>query len=189
MNKLMVKTFLLIGLVGSIGLGSGCTQSVKHAQYAFDRSNKVQEDIDTAFFTKGWGMTRIAAAEANAKEVEIARSALLRAQLDKSFSPEKAEQIINDLSKRIANNEPPMSKSFAWLAFLLQQSERVNSMRGNVDFYLQSQHSIVEQLSDQVPGGWGDLKSSFEDWKPVLGDLKDAAVNVWNKSKGTTPNP
>jgi hypothetical protein len=131
-----------------------------------------------AFFAKGWGMTRIAGAEANAKEVEIAKVSLLRSQLDGSFTPQKAEEILIDMGNKIAANEPQISKSFAWLAFLLQQSELTQSMLGNVDFYLQSQHSIFEQVSDQVPGEWQDAEGSLDNWATVLGDMIGEAKKI-----------
>lgn len=165
----------------ALAVFSGCSQAVKHAQTAFDRANSVQDDLTTAFFVKGWGMSRIAGSEANARAVAEAKIDLLRAQLDGTFDAAKSEEILNQLSERIAKNEPYVSKSFAWLAFLLQQSERVQSLRGNVDFYLQSQHSIIEQLSGQVPGGWDDLKGAYEDWKPVIGDIKGATGRLLQK--------
>ncbi len=164
MNRICV--FALVALFPVVG----CSQAVKHAQAAYDRSTKVQDDITMAFVVKTHGLIRIVATEANSKEVEKAKVALLRSQLDGSFTPQKAEEIMTEMGNNIMANEPQISKSFAWLAFLLQQSERAKAMMGNVDFYLQSQHSIFEQLSGQAIASWKDVKKSLEDWKSVIGD-------------------
>lgn len=185
-TKNFITAFMLVGLVW---FGSGCNQSPKIAQIAYDRAVKADDDVTTALFVKAWGTNRIAGAEANAKELEKARVELLRAQLKGDLTPEKSEKIIDDLGARIANNEPKVTKGFAWLAFLLQQHERAQSLMGHVDFYLQSQHSIGEQLSDQVGGGWADTKESLGDWNPILGDLTDAATNIVNRFKGGKPDP
>jgi hypothetical protein len=159
-------------------LTPGCSRSVKHAQSAHDKATINQRNLTMAFFAKGWGMTRIAGSEANAKEVEIAKVSLLRSQLDGTFTPQKAEEILSDMGNKIAANEPYTSKSFAWLAFLLQQSELTQAMFGNVDFYLQSQHSIFEQVSDQVPGEWEDAKGSIDNWSTMLGELVEEAKKL-----------
>lgn len=175
----MVK---LTKIMPIILLATGCSQSVKHAQTAYDMAVQNQRNLTESFFVKAWGMTRIAGAEANAKEVESAKVDLLRSQLDGTFSPQKAEEILSRMGTKIATNEPKTSKSFAWLAFLLQQSELTQALLGNVDYYLQSQHSMFEQISDQVPGEWQDAKGSLDNWATVLGDLIEEAKKIVKNS-------
>jgi len=165
-------------IVMSVALASvGCSQSAKLAQRSFDRSMQVQRDVRKSLFVKAWGMNRIAGAEANGKALAQSKVALLRAQLNGKFSPEVSEKIIEELADRVARNEPLTTKGFAWLAFLMQQGERADAMMGNVDFYLQSQHGIIEQLSDQLPGTAEDIASEFGRWKELLG-------GSWESVKG-----
>lgn len=180
MSSLRIAVALLVCLAVS----AGCSQGAKLAQNAFDKAETSQEQISAAMFTKAWGMTRIAGSEANGKAVAEAKVALLRAQLDGTFTPAKAEEIIDKLNTQVANNEPYVSKSFAWLAFLLTQSERASAMRGNVDFYLQSQHPIAEQLSSQVPGSVDDIKASYANWEPVLGPMRSEWQKIVAAMKG-----
>ena len=174
---LAVSLCLCLGVIG-------CSQSAKIAQDAFDRSDISQDELNSAMFVKAWGMTRIAGSEANGRAVSDAKVAMLRAQIDNTLTPAKVEQIINDLNTRISENEPYVSKSFAWLAYLLQQNERASAMRGNVDFFLQSQHPIGEQLSSQVPGSVDDIKASYANWEPVLGPMKREAQKLIAAIKG-----
>ena len=171
----------------AMAMSVGCAQSAKLAQHSFDRGMEAQRGVRDALFVKGWGMTRIAGQEANNKEVALAKVDLLRAQLDKTFSPEKSEAILDKLGGRIAANEPLTSKSFAWLAFLMQQGERADQMLGNVDFYLESQHPILQQVSGQVPGVMDDAKQAFESWKVVLGPLWDAVKKIFQPTNKVVP--
>jgi len=148
---------------------TGCGQAVKRAQFAYDQASASQRDVRAALFTKAWGMTRIAGAEANGKSLAEAKVALLRAQLNEDFGPERAEQIIDQLANEIAKHEPFVSDSFARLSFLLQQGELADAMMGNVDFYLESQHSWASQLADQAPGVAEDVDKA---WDSVEGILK-----------------
>lgn len=160
---------LIVMIVAAALASAGCSQSAKLAQRSFDRSMEVQRGVRKSLFIKAWGMNRIAGAEANGKAAAEAKVELLRAQLDGRFSPEVSERIIDELADRVARNEPLTTKGFAWLAFLMQQGERADAMMGNVDFYIQSQRSIIEQLSDQIPGAADDMERSFGRWRDLLG--------------------
>jgi len=176
MRKVLFSVVVAVAMAAS----AGCMkQSPKLAQHSFDRGMDAQRGVRNALFVKGWGMTRIAGQEANNKEVALAKVDLLRSQLDKTFSPEKSEAILDRLGGRIAANEPLVSKSFAWLAFLMQQGERADTMLGNVDFYLESQHPIWQQVSEQVPGAMDDAKQAFESWRGVLGPVWDAVKKIF----------
>lgn len=163
----------------ALAMSAGCAQSPKLAQRSFDRGTNVQRGVRDALFVKGWGMTRIAGQEANGKELALAKVDLLRAQLDGTLTPQKSEEILDKLGNRVAANEPLVSKSFAWLAFLMQQGERADAMLGNVDYYLESQHPIWQQMSEQVPGAADDAKQAYESWKDVLGPMWDAIKKVF----------
>ena len=164
----------------AMAASAGCMkQSPKLAQHSFDRGMGAQRGVRDALFVKGWGMTRIAGQEANGKELAMAKVALLRAQLDGSFSPQKSEEILDKLGDRVAANEPLVSKSFAWLAFLMQQGERADQMLGNVDFFLESQRPIWQQMSEQAPGAMDDAKQAYESWKGVLGPVWDAIKKIF----------
>jgi len=169
-------------------LSTGCAQSSKVAQMSFDRGMGVQREVRDALFTKGWGMTRIAGHEANNKVLAEAKVDLLRAQLDGSFTPEKSEEILDKLAERIANNEPHVSKSFAWLSFLMVQGERADTMLGNVDYYLESQRPIWSQMSDQVPGVMDDARQAYENWKDVIGPVWDTVKGLFQPA-GDSPAP
>ncbi len=158
---------------------TGCNQAPKLAQFSFDRGMQVQRDVRESLFAKAWGMNRIAGAEANGKAAANAKVDLLRTQLNGTFSPEVSEAIIDELADRIARNEPLTTKGFAWLAFLMQQGEKADAMMGNVDFYLQSQHGIIEQISDQVPGTVDDMEASFGKWKELLGGSWESIKSIF----------
>ena len=180
---------LTLALALAATLSTGCAQSAKIAQVSFDRGMEVQRDVREALFTKGWGMTRIAGHEANSKAVAEAKVDLLRAQLDGTFTPEKSEEILDGLAQRIANNEPPVSKSFAWLSFLMVQGERADAMLGNVDYYLESQRPIWSQVSEQVPGTLEDAKQAYENWKDVIGPVWDAVKGLFPSDQPAGPAP
>lgn len=172
----MSRLIATVGIVVMLA-STGCHQGPKLAQHSFDRGMQAQRDVRESLFVKAWGMNRIAGAEANGKAAAEAKVALLRAQLDGTFSPEVSEKIIEELADRIAHNEPLTTKGFAFLAFLMQQGELADAMLGNVDFYLQSQHGIIEQLSDQVPGTVDDMERAYGKWKDLLG-------RSWESIKG-----
>jgi hypothetical protein len=175
----MRKISFSVAAAVAVALSAGCAQSAKLAQHSYDRGMDAQRGVRNALFVKGWGMTRIAGQEANNKELALAKVDLLRSQLDKTFSPEKSEEILDRLGDRIAHNEPLVSKSFAWLSFLMQQGDKADEMLGNVDFYLESQHPIWQQLSEQVPGTMDDAKQAFESWKDLLGPVWDSIKKIF----------
>lgn len=162
---------------------TGCHQAPKLAQHSFDRGMQVQRDVRESLFAKAWGMNRIAGAEANGKAAANAKVALLRAQLNGTFSPEVSERIIDELADRVARNEPLTTKGFAWLAFLMQQGEKADAMMGNVDFYLQSQHGIIEQISDQVPGTVEDMEAAYGKWRDLLGGSWESIKGIFGADK------
>lgn len=174
--KVLAAVAMLLALSGT----TGCGQAVKRAQFAYDRASASQRDVRAALFTKAWGMTRIAGAEANAKSLAEAKVVLLRAQLNKDFGLEKAEQILDQLASEIAKHEPFVSDSFARLSFLLQQGELADAMMGNVDFYLESQRSWASQLTDQAPGVADDVEKAWISveglLKPIVDRFKDKPV-------------
>ncbi len=177
---------ILVVAIASVIPLSGCNQAPKLAQHSFDRGMQVQRDVRESLFVKAWGMNRIAGAEANGKAAANAKLALLRAQLNGTFSPEVSESIIDELADRVARNEPLTTKGFAWLAFLMQQGEKADAMMGNVDFYLQSQHGIIEQISDQIPGTVEDMERSFGKWKDLLGGSWESIKGIFG---GDRPAP
>jgi len=174
---------MLIAIVAVAFAATGCSQSAKLAQRSFDRSMQTQRDVRKSLFVKAWGMNRIAGAEANGKALAQSKVALLRAQLDGKFSPEVSEKIIEELADKVARNEPLTTKGFAWLAFLMQQGERADAMMGNVDFYIQSQHGIIEQLSDQLPGSVDDVAAQFSRWKELLGGSWESVKGMFGAEK------
>jgi len=182
-----IMTGRLIVTIAFVAFASaGCSQSAKLAQRSFDRSMEVQRGVRKSLFIKAWGMNRIAGAEANGKAAANAKVELLRSQLNGQFSPEVSERIIDELADRVARNEPLTTKGFAWLAFLMQQGERADAMMGNVDFYIQSQHGIIEQLSDQIPGTVDDMERSFGRWKDLLGGSWESVKGMFGDDK---PSP
>ena len=184
MSNRAIATAAFIIATASLVISSGCAQGPKLAQRSFDRGMQAQRDVRGSLFVKAWGMNRIAGAEANGKAVANAKVALLRAQLNGTFSPEVSERIIEELASRVAHNEPLTTKGFAWLAFLMQQGERADAMMGNVDFYLQSQHSIIEQISDQVPGTVEDMEQAYGKWKDLLGGSWESIKDMFGGPEG-----
>jgi len=151
---------------------SGCSQSAKIAQDNLARSSTVQSEIDMALFEKAWGMNRIAFGEASLKDKEHARGDLLQAQLDGNLTVVKAQEIVDNMHKSIASHEPPMSRGFAYLTFLMIQAEKVKSLDGTVDVFIESKKPIWQHIFKQARATVQDAVSEVERWVPLIGEVQ-----------------
>jgi len=151
---------------------SGCSQSAKIAQDNLARSSTVQSEVDMALFEKAWGMNRIAFGEASLKEKEHARGDLLQAQLDGNLTVAKAQEIVDNMHKNIAGNEPPMSRGFAYLTFLMIQAEKVKSLNGTVDVFIESKKPMWQHIFKQARATVQDAVSEVERWVPLIGEVQ-----------------
>ncbi len=179
----MKKTLVVLGLV--IFAGCAPSQATKIAQLSFDVGRDVHNSTVEALFDKSWQLNQAALNEACAKWVAESTIALNTSAENGVITVERATEIVRVLKSELQTDQTVAGKNYVYLALLMRNYERANSLIGNMDFYLGGQEGLLTKLADYTNEGYKDLKSKYVDLKDdeLLTDLRNAWVALKGKLK------
>ncbi len=179
----MKKILITLGLIACAGCAP--SQATKIAQISFDMGRDVHNATVEALFDKSWQLNQAALNESCAKWVAESRIALGAAAENGLISEDRATEIMLVLKTELQIDQEVAGKNYVYLALLMRNFERANSLIGNMDFYLGSQEGTLIKLADYVNEGYKDIKGKYVDLKDdeLLTDLRNAWTSLKNKVK------
>lgn len=190
MNKNIVFFAIFVITLVMFALFAGCaSQSLAQTTNAFDLGRKINHDVVNRLFTKSWNLNAAALNEASQKWLLDAELVMVKATEAGVIPVDRATEVMVILKKELSIDQDVAAANFLYLAVLMRQHERANSLTGLVDFYLGSQVSLVEKLTEHVIEGYDGLRVQAGKLGSLqlLSDLKVAWNAVKNKVVATQP--